>query len=116
MVVKHISEVPVQTMEGYNGVSKQILIGRDDGSEEVVVRCFRLEPGGATPYHSHDFPHLVKVEEGEGVAVDADGNEHSLHVGRLVYIPDNEMHGFKNPGTAPFVILCIVPGRGEKQG
>ncbi len=114
MVIKHISEVPAQTIEGLDGVSKQILLGRDDGSEEIVVRCFRLEPGGATPYHSHDFPHLVKIEEGEGVLIDAEKNEHPLHVGRLVYMPDNEVHGFINTGTEPFVFLCIVPGRGEK--
>jgi quercetin dioxygenase-like cupin family protein len=114
LVLKHVSEVPVQAIEGLEGVSKQILIGKDDGSEEVVVRCFRLEPGSATLYHSHDFPHLVKVEEGEGVVIDADENEHPLHFGRLVYVPDNEEHSFKNTGMVPFVFLCIVPGRGEK--
>ena len=114
MVIKHISDVIIEEIEGLKGVSKQVLIGRDDGSEEVVVRCFRLAPGGATPYHSHDFPHLIKVEEGEGVLIDTEKNEHPLRVGRLVYMPDNEVHGFRNTGKEPFVFLCIVPGRGEK--
>ena len=102
MVIKHVSDVTVEEIEGLDGVSKQLLIGKDDGSEEVVVRCFRLAPGGATPYHSHDFPHLVKVEEGEGILIDAEKNEHPLHVGRLVYIPDNEVHGFRNASTETY--------------
>lgn len=115
MIIKHISNVPAIPVEGLQGVSKQILIGRDDGSEEVIVRCFRLTQGGATPYHNHDFPHLVKVEKGEGVLIDAAGNQHPLKVGHLVYIPDNEVHGFKNTGKSPFEFICIVPGRGEKK-
>lgn len=114
MIIKHISDVPVVRMEGLNGVSKQVLIGKDDGSEEVIVRCFRLEPGGATPYHNHAFPHLIKIEQGEGVVIDASGVEHPLKVGQMVYMPDNEVHGFKNTGKKTFVFLCIVPGRGEK--
>lgn len=78
------------------------------------MRYFSVESGGSTPDHNHDFPHLVKVEKGERLVIDADGKEHRLNVGQLVYIPDNEVRGFKNIGTNSFYILCIVPIRGEK--
>ena len=45
---------------------------------------------------------------------DADGEKHRLNPGQLVYIHDNELHGFKNNGKDSFDLLCIVPARGEK--
>ncbi|MBN1348890.1 cupin domain-containing protein [candidate division KSB1 bacterium] len=113
MIIKHPADIRYEDMTGYKNVKKQILIGPADGSEEIVMRYFSVEPGGATPYHQHDFPHLVKIEKGQGVAIDADRREHPLSAGQLVYLHDNEIHGFKNTGSIPFDFICIVPRRGE---
>jgi len=113
MIIKKMTDVPIKTSPEYVGVEKQILIGSEDGSNEIILRYFSIEPGGNSPYHSHDFPHLVKIEKGNGVVIDTDGNEHPLGVGMLVYIPDNEPHGFKNTGSGTFDFICIVPERGE---
>ena len=101
------------TSPEYVGVEKQVLIGREDGSDEIIMRYFSVKPGGNTPYHAHDFPHLVQIQKGEGVAIDPDGNEHPLSAGMVVYVPENEIHGFKNTGSEPFDIICVVPERGE---
>ncbi len=114
MILKNMDDVPSVEIEGLPGVKKQVLIGKDDGSDEVVVRLFTLDLNGATPYHQHGFPHLVKVEKGTGVIIDAEGNEHPLQAGNLVYMPDDEIHGFKNTGLEPFGFICIVPKRGEQ--
>lgn len=95
------------------GVTKQIPIGRNTGSDEIIMRLFTLDPGAATPYHTHDFPHLVKIESGKGVLIDNEAKEHPISVGSYIYITDNERHGFKNTGNEPFKFLCIVPSRGE---
>ncbi len=114
MIVKDISDVACEPLVEYNGVSKGICLGPDEGSAEIVLRCFSVEPGGSTPYHQHGFPHLVKVERGEGVVVDEEGAERPLRPGSFVYVRDDELHCFKNTGTGPFDFLCIVPERGEK--
>lgn len=114
MIIKKMSHVPVTASPEYVGVEKQILIGREDGSNEIILRNFSIKPGGNSPFHSHDFPHLVKVERGQGMVIDPDGNEHPLSTGMLVYIHDNELHGFKNTGSEPFDFICIIPERGEK--
>lgn len=98
---------------GYPGVTKQIVIGAGDGSDEIVLRYFSVVEGGATPWHSHEFPHLVKVEAGQGLAVAPDGTETPVSRGDYVYVAPNEMHNFKNAGVEPFEFVCIVPGRGE---
>jgi quercetin dioxygenase-like cupin family protein len=113
MVIKRLNEVPYEDMTTYKGVKKQILIGPKDGSGEIIMRYFSLEPEGKTPYHSHGFPHVVKVEKGRGIVVDKDGRNHSLEANQVVYIQDDEIHGFVNTGTGPFDFICIVPFRGE---
>ena len=101
------------TASGYAGVTKQVVLGPRDGSDEIVLRYFTVDPGGATPYHTHDFPHLVKVEAGQGVAVDAEGVENPVSAGHYVFVAPNEMHNFKNTGAQSLEFICIVPGRGE---
>lgn len=113
MVIKKLSDVPLADLQGYDNVQKQIVIGPDDGSQEIVLRYFSLQPGGASPHHTHGFPHLVKVEAGNGIVIDATGAEHQLQVGDYVYIPDDELHQFRNTGAEPFDFVCIVPRRGE---
>jgi len=113
VIIKKLSDVPFAKLEGYEKVKKQIVIGPEDGSEEIVMRYFSLEPGGSSPHHTHDFPHLVKVEAGNGVVSDEAGNEHELKAGDFVYVNGSELHQFRNAGSASFEFVCIVPKRGE---
>jgi len=113
MIIKKLSDVPFTNVEGYDQVKKQIVIGPDDGAREIVMRYFSIEPGGMTPHHSHDFPHLVKIEAGTGIAIDTTDNEHQVQTGDYVYIKSNETHQFRNIGSELFNFICIVPKRGE---
>lgn len=113
MIVKNFNDVRFADTGGLEKVTKRIVIGPGDGSEEIVLRYFSVEPGGASPHHSHGFPHLVKIEAGSGAAVDDMGQEHPVQKGDYVYVPDNEVHQFRNKGPEPFEFICIVPRRGE---
>ncbi len=114
MIIKTPHNVPYEDTSAYKGIKKQIVLGPKDGSEEIIMRYFTVEPGGATPYHNHGFQHLVKVERGKGIAIDKDGVEHEISEGQLVYVKDDEIHGFKNVSNEDFCFMCIVPTRGEK--
>ena len=113
MIIKQLSDVPFADTQGYENVDKQIVIGPDDGSSEIVMRKFTLASGGSTPHHSHDWPHLVRIEEGTGAAIDEAGNEKPVKAGDYVYVKDNDSHQFRNTGSSPFSFICIVPMRGE---
>ena len=113
MVIKKLSEVAFAELKGYDNVTKRIVLGPDDGSNEIVLRYFTVGPGGASPHHSHDFPHLVKIEAGTGVEIDVTGQEHPLRAGDYVYVKENEPHNFRNTGSESFEFICIVPRRGE---
>ncbi|MFH1179934.1 MAG: cupin, partial [Candidatus Bathyarchaeota archaeon] len=43
------------------------LINEKNGALNFAMRRFEVEPGGYTPYHTHDWEHEVYVLEGEGV-------------------------------------------------
>lgn len=114
MIIKKLLDVPSVDIPRGEHVKKRIVLGPSDGSEEIVLRYFSVGPGGMTPHHAHDFPHLVKIEAGQGAAMDGDGNERPLQEGDFIYINDNETHQFRNTGSEPFEFICIVPGRGER--
>jgi quercetin dioxygenase-like cupin family protein len=114
MIIKKLEDVSEVKVPGlYNQVTKQVVLGPDDGSSEIILRYFKLAAGGKTPRHTHAFPHLVKVEKGQGVYVDENGDKHDLEVGSYVYVNDEELHNFENTGNAPMEFICIVPKRGE---
>ena len=113
MVIKTLNDAPSFELKGIEHVKKRIIIGPSDGSEEIVLRYFSLEPGGVTPHHAHGFPHLVKVEAGQGEVTDEKGASHQLQQGDYIYVKDNETHQFKNAGPGHFEFICIVPRRGE---
>ena len=111
MRIKEDSEIPESRLEeeGIRDVYRKILIGPEDGSSRIVMRYFKVLPGGNTPYHSHPFEHLVKIEKGRGLIVNASGEEISVSAGQSVFIAENEKHQFKNPHEESFEFLCIIP-------
>jgi len=113
MIIKKLVDAPSFELTGMPHVKKRIILGPSEGSKEIVLRYFSLEAGGATPHHTHDFPHLIKVEYGEGQVLDQYDHAHPLQAGDYIYINSNETHKLKNTGEEPFEFICIVPGRGE---
>ncbi len=101
-------------MEGAKNVKMKILIGPKDKSENIIMRHFFVAPGGNTPYHQHNYEHVVKVERNKGIAVDENGNEHEIKKGQSLFIKPNEMHQFKNPFNEDFEFICIIPNPDKK--
>ena len=110
MIIKHDSamEFVEVNMEGAEGVSMCIPIGPDDGSQNMIMRLFRITSGGHTPYHTHDFEHVVRVVSGKGLVTDEPGRSHELSLGQSVFVVPNEKHQFSNPNEEPFVFTCTI--------
>ena len=113
MIIKKIDDVPFEEMKGFGNISKQIVIGPKDGSNEIILRFFNVKVGAKTPYHTHPFPHLVYVVKGKGTVTDSKGEKHKLAAGDHIYVDDNEQHCFENAGSETFSFYCTVPARGE---
>jgi quercetin dioxygenase-like cupin family protein len=110
VIIKNNADVPEDNLqeEGVNNVTKQILIGPDDGSPNIIMRRFRVLPKGHTPFHAHTHEHVVKVEKGRGLVIDENGQKNPVHVGQSLLVKGGEKHQFRNPHDDSFEFLCII--------
>ena len=104
---EQIAKAPV-TMEGAAGCQVRWLVDEAQGAPNFAMRQFEIAPGGYTPKHSHPYEHEVFVLEGSGVVLEGDV-EHPLAAGDFLLVTPNEVHQFRNTGSAPLKFLCMVP-------
>lgn len=111
MIIKKDEDVREEYLEeeGVENVLRRILIGPEDGSQNIIMRYFKVLPQGNTPFHSHDFEHIVKVEKGKGLVVNNAGEEIVITKGQSLYIDGNEKHQFKNPFQQTLEFICTIP-------
>jgi len=102
-----VAQTPV-TMEGASGCRVRWLVGTNDQAPNFAMREFELDPGGHTPRHFHPYEHEIYVLEGEGVIVDGD-QQRPLRPGDVVFVAPDDVHQFRNTGTTPFKMLCLIP-------
>jgi quercetin dioxygenase-like cupin family protein len=76
------------------------------------MRLFSVAPGGHTPRHTHDWPHINIVLAGQG-RLDIDGVEHAIEAGTSGFVPAGSTHQFTNTGDSVLEFVCIVPEAGE---
>lgn len=103
--------VDITDLEGIKGVTKEVLLGGDEGVRTFAMRRFTLEKDGYTPFHKHDWEHEVFILEGQGKIKTDDGFV-EVEAGDAVYVPPNEEHQFLNDGEE-LQFLCLVPNKGE---
>lgn len=96
------------TMEGASGAQMRMLIGPDEQANNFHMRHFEVEVGGYTPHHQHDYEHEIVILKGSGVAKSEQG-ERAFQAGDIIHVPPNEMHNFKNTGSAPLEFICLIP-------
>ena len=110
MQVKRTADVPQAdvTMEGAAGCRVRWLVGTSDNAPNFAMREFELEPGGHTPRHFHPYEHEIYVLQGEGAILDGD-KERPLRPGDVVLVNPDDVHQFRNTGSTPFKMLCLIP-------
>ncbi len=110
MLIRRAEEMdgaPMQ-MDGAEGVTMRMMIGRADDAPNFAMRHFTVEPGGHSPRHRHDYEHEVYVVAGSA-RLEHDGAFHDLKPGDALFVQPNVTHQFVNTGNVPFKFLCFVP-------
>lgn len=109
MVIRNIDQTPMTPvqMPGVEGATMAIMVGREHGAPNFALRQFRVEGGGHTPRHSHDYEHEVYVVSGAGTVL-LGGKERPIREGDVVYVPAVEEHQFRASDVG-LRFLCIVP-------
>ena len=97
-----------EPVEELPGVVKREVISAIDGAPNFCMRVFDVEPGSATPAHSHPWEHEVFVLASEGVVKGA-GGQTPIGAGSVVFIAPNEHHCFSNTGGETLRFICLIP-------
>ena len=94
----------------FEGVTRQIPIGPEEGAENFHVRYFRLEPGTHSNKESHPHEHGVIVMHGRARV---QLQEEFFEVGQYdtVFISSNDLHQFVVLGDEPLGFICVVVGK-----
>src|SRR5690606_35311107 len=110
MLIRRCETMPGQPMQmdGVQGVTMRIMVGRADGAPNFAMRHFTVDPGGHTPRHQHNYEHEVCILEGEA-RVEEHGEYHSVSAGDVLLVRPNVVHQFVNTGDGPLKFLCLVP-------
>jgi quercetin dioxygenase-like cupin family protein len=99
-------------MPGAENVNVAKLIAAEDDSPTVGMRLFEIMPGGKTPWHAHDWEHVLYGVEGQGMLMTEHGNA-AFGPGDSFLVEPDEEHNFVNTGKDVWRFICIVPLRGD---
>jgi quercetin dioxygenase-like cupin family protein len=80
--------------------------GHDDGLEQLSLWRSTIDPGGATPPHSHPCDEVVLCSAGRG-ELHINGEVHRFGADQTLVIPRNAPHQIFNVGELPMEILGI---------
>lgn len=98
----------VAGMEAAPGVLMRIVAGPEESVPTFVMRVFEIQPGCATPHHSHPWEHEMFVLLGEGTLKSGD-IEKPLREGDAITVLADEMHGIANTSGGLLRVICVVP-------
>lgn len=115
MFVNHLDKTeknPITHKDASNAFMK-VLISEKEGWNDYVMRVVEVEKDGFTPKHSHPWPHINYMIEGEGILM-MNGKDHPVKAGSYAFVPKDTLHQFKNAGDKVFKFICIVPKIGHQ--
>lgn len=113
MKIVHYTDVPAENPGGdTRGVSIRRVISAEDGAPNYYMRVFEIAPGGFSPLHTHPWEHEIYILSGEGEMV-GEGGSAGVGPGTAAFIPAEELHQIRNPGTQPLRFICTIPSSGS---
>ena len=110
MALKKYSEMDLKAVDSdeVKDVAMLNAIGAPEGWDSHTLRVFRIEPGGHTPRHQHDWEHINYCISGRAkLRIGDEVKEFSAK--DFAFIPGNTDHQFTNPFDEPVEFICIVP-------
>ena len=94
----------------FEGVTRQIFVGPDEGSNNFHMRYFRLEPGTHSNLESHSHEHGVLVLHGHA-RLQLNQEFFDVHPYDAIFISGNDLHQFVVEGDEPLGFLCVIKAK-----
>lgn len=110
MKLKKVHDIPSEevTMFGSSGTTIQWLWSKEE-APHFALRKYVIEPNGEIGIHDHQEEHEIFILSGEGIVFNDSGEEFPIQSQDTLFVPGNEVHGYRNNGKKDLVFLCIIP-------
>jgi quercetin dioxygenase-like cupin family protein len=108
MIVKNYRRVPAEPAAEAPGVTVRWVISEKDGAPNFAMRVFEVEPGAASPFHTHAWEHEAFILAGNGYLRAEDGQT-PFGEGDAIFVAPEEKHQFVNDGDTTLRFICVVP-------
>ncbi|MFO7841196.1 MAG: cupin domain-containing protein [Fidelibacterota bacterium] len=111
MIIKTLNKVPAEILcgDGLRGVSRQVPIGKAQGTPNFSFRVFTLAPKGHSPFHSHETEHVNYIISGRGALKDGKGVLHNFSAGDFCLVNPGEKHQYRNLSeNKELIFICAV--------
>lgn len=109
MHVKKIRDIESESMGWGSRVSRQMLIGPEEGPN-FAMRKLVIEPGGGIPAHTSGAEHEQYVLGGRA-RVGIGDHVYEVEKGDVVFIPVGAPHWYEALGDEAFELLSVVPNK-----
>lgn len=108
---KASNDIPFEkvTMAGAKDTEFKVVVGKNEGAENFIMRIFRIKPGGHSPLHSHEWEHENYFLSGEGEIRNSKAESIKVKAGDVAYIPPFEEHQYYNSGENVLEFICLIP-------
>jgi len=106
MVSRDYREVAAEPVGEDKGI--RWVIGKPEGAPNFAMRVIEFQAGAVFDHHQHPYEHEIFVLEGEGIA-EGPAGELPMRPGVALYIPPNEIHGYRNTGDGVLRFICVIP-------
>lgn len=106
MLTKKVTEVPLEKVQ--EGIGIRWLIAEKDGAPNFAMRLIEIEPGVVFEPHHHPYEHEIYVVAGQGTITGPEG-EAKMEPGTALFVPADEIHGYRNTGDATLKFVCVIP-------
>lgn len=94
---------------GSTGTRIRWLITKEkDGAPNFALRRFDLDPGAEIGMHNHPQEHEIYILSGE-IEVITEDETIIATKDDAIYVPPNEVHGYKNKSKEMVSFLCVIP-------
>lgn len=110
--VKKLRDVAIEKVSAGTSVSRQVLIGPEEGPN-FAMRRFIMEPGGGIPAHTNTIEHEQFVLRGRA-KIGIGDEVFEVGPSDVLYIPAGVPHWYEVLGEEIFEFLCMVPNLDDK--
>ena len=107
MIITNEEQIKDNDIISLKGITRKLIIGPSNNSNEIVLRIMSLQPGSANVFHAHPFSHIWKIEKGQGIYIDKNKKEIKVKSGDFIFIESNEPHSLKNDTDEILQWLCF---------